>query len=69
MTMFEEYGGCCEKCGQPTKERYIADGVELCGECFKAWIREEPLESLETIMSNGELPQLADLLGVFMARE
>lgn len=66
--MFEEYGGYCGSCGDHTNERYVVDGVELCGECFKRWIRDDPKDALDTIMSNAELPQLADLLGVFMAR-
>lgn len=59
----------CEKCGRLANVRYVPDGVELCGECFKQWVLEEPVESICTIVSNAELTQLADLLGAEEVRD
>lgn len=56
-------GPVCDRCGLPSCRRYVVDGVALCPVCLTDWAREEPAESLSTIIANTTTEQLADLLG------
>lgn len=56
-------GPVCDRCGLPSYRRYIVDGIALCPNCLADWAREEPAESLSTIIANTTTEQLADFLG------
>lgn len=59
----------CDKCGCFTNIRYRVDGEEMCWSCFKAWLMEDPRDSLDTILINADADTVAEWVCADVVRD